>query len=88
MKKKNITESGALTSHLSSLAAALALVSWGSAREGSGLEPLTSHPSAKKAAPARMAVPQAWEYQRLYCRTANRHWSRSVAASGTAASPR
>jgi hypothetical protein len=58
----------------------------GSARDGSGFDPLTSHPSAKKAAPARMAVPQAWEYQRLYCRTANRHWSRRVAASGIAAS--
>uniref|UniRef100_A0A0E0AAC3 Uncharacterized protein n=1 Tax=Oryza glumipatula TaxID=40148 RepID=A0A0E0AAC3_9ORYZ len=33
-----------------------------------------------------MAVPQAWEYHLLYCRTANRHCSRSVAASGIAAS--
>lgn len=74
-------------SQLSSLATDLPLASClGSARDGSGFDPLTSHPSAKKAAPARTAVPQAWEYQRLYCRTANRHWSRRVAASGIAAS--
>ena len=76
-----------LTSQFSSSATDLPLASCcGSARDGSGFDPLTSHPSAKKAAPARMAVPQAWEYQRLYCRTANRHWSRRVAASGIAAS--
>lgn len=52
------------------------------ALEGSGLDPLMNQPRAKKETPARMAVPQAWEYHRLYCRMAYRHWSRRVAGSG------
>ncbi|KAF3773001.1 hypothetical protein EJ110_NYTH52449 [Nymphaea thermarum] len=54
--------------------------------EGKGLEPLMIHPRAKKEMPARMAVPQAWEYHLLYCRMANLHWSLRVAASGFTAS--
>ena len=43
-------------------------------------------PSAKKETPARMAVPQAWEYHLAYSLVANFHCSRSVAGSGFTAS--
>lgn len=55
-------------------------------KEGRGLEPLMIQPRAKKESPARMAVPQAWEYHLLYCLMANLHCSRSVAGSGLFAS--
>eukprot|EP00268_Persea_americana_P026098 TRINITY_DN2548_c0_g1_i2.p1 TRINITY_DN2548_c0_g1~~TRINITY_DN2548_c0_g1_i2.p1 ORF type:complete len:154 (+),score=18.40 TRINITY_DN2548_c0_g1_i2:1100-1561(+) len=54
----------------------------GRCREGRGLEPLMIQPSAKKAPPARMAVPHACEYHLLYWRMAKRHCSRSVVGSG------
>ena len=54
-------------------------LSW---KEGRGLEPLMIQPRAKKETPAKMAVPQAWEYHLLYCLMANFHCSRSVTGSG------
>lgn len=51
-------------------------------KEGKGFSPLMIQPRAKKAVPARMAVPQAWEYHLLYCLMAYLHWSLRVAESG------
>jgi hypothetical protein len=80
-KKKGTIKNATTFPHLY-----LLLSSFSSDREGSGLDPLINHPSAKKDTPARIAVPHAWEYQRLYCLMAKRHCSRSVAGSGFAAS--